>query len=249
VESLRNALGRLVPAIVIAAGVTIVAAGLLSYFSPPVAGLAPVPSASPSAITAGPTLSAGATASDPVHRSPVLPSLPPTGTPEPSPAPPATRVVVPALGIDLPIVPGDLDVPGNPGNYPLCDVAQYLVAEPFVQPGEEGTTYIYAHAREGMFLPLLEASSVDDGASMLGALVQVYTRDDRRYLYEVFAVKRHATDFSIAETAPGEHRVVLQTSEGPRGTIPKLQVAARLLSSESVDPALAVPSPRPRVCA
>ncbi len=85
---------------------------------------------------------------------------------------------------------------------------------------------------------------------MIGALVQVYTDDGRLYLYEIFQVKRHATDFVLADDVkPGERRLVLQTSEGPKGHVPKLQVAARLLSSQPASPREATPKPRPRVCA
>ena len=69
----------------------------------------------------------------------------------------ATRVVIPSLGIDLPIVSRDLAVPNQgPDVYPPCDVAVYHTS--FQQPGQPGTAYLYAHARDGMFLPLLNAS-------------------------------------------------------------------------------------------
>jgi hypothetical protein len=111
------------------------------------------------------------------------------------------------------------------------------------------TTYIYGHAREGMFLPLLEASKRDGGKELLNALVQVYTSDDKVYLYEIFRVKRHALDFSLAtDVGADEQRLVLQTSEGPKGTVPKLQVAARLLNVQAATPEEARPSPKPRAC-
>jgi hypothetical protein len=224
-------LGRIVPAVIVAAGVTLLAAGLLAYTSPFPGGPTPSPTASPTTVAASPS----ATAS----RSPA---------PSASQNAVASRVVVPALKIDLPVVSGLVDPPGNPGNYPLCDVAQYLTD--FRQPGQTGTVYIYGHARTGMFLPLLEESQKNNGAAMIGALVQVYTNDSWVYLYEIYRVKRHATDFSLAEgLKPDEHRLILQTSEGPRGTIPKLQVAARLLNSQPANPPDAHPSPKPRVCA
>ena len=159
----------------------------------------------------------------------------------------ATRVVVPVLGIDLPVVSGGLVVEGNEPGYPLCDVAQYL--EEFEDPGQLGATYIYAHARKGMFAPLLAASRIDNGRSLLGLNVLVYTNDALLYTYQIFLVKRHTTDFSLArEVPPGERRLVLQTSEGPRGTIPVLQVAARLVSTASAPADDAHPVARPRVC-
>jgi hypothetical protein len=169
-------------------------------------------------------------------------------SPSVEPAATATRVVVPALGIDLPVISRLQDVPGQgPDRYPPCDVA--LWHDAFVQPSQSGTTYLYAHARAGMFLPLLEASERRDGEEMLGALVEVYTADGRLYLYEITRVKRHAVDFSLATSAaPGEQRLILQTSEGPRGTVPKLQVAATLVSELVAEPGAARPEPRPRPC-
>jgi hypothetical protein len=100
-----------------------------------------------------------------------------------------------------------------------------------------------------MFLSLLEASTRNNGQELLGGLVQVYTSDDKLYLYEIFRVKRHATDFTLAtDVGTDEQRLILQTSEGPRGTIPKLQVAARLLNVQAATPEEARPSPRPRAC-
>lgn len=159
----------------------------------------------------------------------------------------ATRVVIPGLGVDLPVVSDELTLPGNEPGYPLCDVAQYM--EQFGDPGRPGTTYILAHARPGMFLPLLDASLVDDGRSLIGLDALVYTNDARLHTFRIFLVKRHATDFSLAEEVPpDEQRLVLQTSEGPRGTIPILQVAARLVSTTATDLDDAHPVARPSVC-
>lgn len=176
------------------------------------------------------------------------PTTPPPATPAPATSPAvASRVVVPALGIDLPVVAGNLKVAGNPPRYPLCDVAQYLTS--FSQPGSGRTTYLYAHAREGMFLPLLNESLRDDGAAMIGMLVEVHTSGPIWYVYEIFEVKRHAIDLSLAkDVPPGEERLVLQTSEGPSGTVPKLQVAALLVETRASSGGDNAASPRPRVC-
>jgi hypothetical protein len=245
---LDRLLGRLLPALITAGGVTLVAAGLLSYTAPPTAGEAPTPTATLVAASPTQTASPSSSGSPPGTLPPVTPSA------SPGVQAVASRVVVVRSGIDLPVVASDLHVPGNNGQYPLCDVAQYLdPAGELVelgQPGHPGlTTYIYGHARTGMFLPLLEASSRNDGQELIGALVQVYTSDDKVYLYEIFQVKRHALDFSLATTVPAdEQRLVLQTSEGPKGTIPKLQVAARLLNVQAASPEEARPTPKPRAC-
>jgi hypothetical protein len=217
-----------------------------------------LPSAPPTPVT---SLAPGATPSPaPTYQPPptYLPTgTPPTGgptqppsTPTPHPVPagnaPPTRVVIPSLDIDLPVVPSDLEVRGNEGNYPLCDVAMYMVG--FANPGRPGTTYIYGHAQAGMFAPLLHASKYNDGASMIGALVEVYTDDNKLHLYEIKLVKRHATDLSITRIPAGTHQLVLQTSEGWHGHIPKLQVAARPLTVLPASYRDAHPTPHPRVC-
>lgn len=159
-----------------------------------------------------------------------------------------SRVVIEALGIDLPIVSGDLLVPGNPPDYPLCDVAQYLTT--YRHPGRLGTTtWIYGHARTGMFLPLLEASMRNDGIDLIGTTVDVYSTASRVYRYRVTGVHPHQVDRSVArDVAPDEGRLVLQTSEGPRGTVPKLQVSAMLVDIAAAAAGDALPSPAPREC-
>ena len=234
---LRRATDRILPALLAAGGVVLIASGLLTVAEPASAGddvLLPTPLA-----TASPTPSPGPSG-----------SVGPSASPGPTPSPGAgvsvaSRVVVPALKIDLPIVAQSYG-PGH-GSYPLCDVAQYL--EIFSQPGQPGATYLYAHAREGMFLPLLLQSQRNNGQAMIGDLVQVYTHDGHVYLYEIYKVRRHATDFALAESVPpGEQRLILQTSEGGHGTIPKLQIAARLLNVGEVSLAEANPKPHPRDC-
>jgi hypothetical protein len=100
-----------------------------------------------------------------------------------------------------------------------------------------------------MFLPLLTESEKNDGAGMIGALVKVYTADQKLHLYQINIVKRHATDLSLAfDLAPGENRLIMQTSEGPHGTVPKLQVAAKPLGVYVAGAADALPAPHPLDC-
>jgi len=150
----------------------------------------------------------------------------------------ATRVRVPALGIDLPVM-------RQPGSYPACNVAMYL--RDLKQPGQGGPTYLYAHARTGMFLPLLTRSQVNNGAGMIGMTVEVYTGDNRKFVYRINEVRRHALDLR-AIFARGSESLWLQTSEGPKGTVPKLQVGASLVSSGTASHAVAHPVPRPVAC-
>ncbi len=260
---LARIVGRIVPALLMAAGVTLVATGLLSYAAP--SGARNAASPSDSAAVPTPSTIFAATPLPPDSLPPTLSATPiaPTATPSPAtsgavpsatatasspPAPTVTRVALPALGIDLPVISRLQPVPGQgPDFYPPCDVA--IDDDAFVQPSQAGTTYLYAHAQAGMFLPLLLASrQPDSGASMLGDLIEVYTDDDRLYVYSVDQVKRHATDFAIAATSPGQYQVVLQTSEGPFGTVLKLQVAGDLVRELPATDADAHPTPQPRAC-
>jgi len=100
-----------------------------------------------------------------------------------------------------------------------------------------------------MFLPLLEASLKRDGASLIGDLVEVYTSDARVHVYQITRVKRHALDFSLADAAPpGTEQLILQTSEGPAGTVPKLQILAEPLDVQESTPKEALPTAKPRAC-
>jgi hypothetical protein len=184
---------------------------------------------------------------------PVRTALPLLEPPDPSPTRRprnlrATRIILRYLGIDLPIISRDRRVPNQgPDQYPPCDVALYHTA--FQQPGEAGTTYLYGHAREGMFLSLLEASERNDGEELIGKVVRVYTSDDMLHLYRITKVRRHATDFSLVTDAPPDkEQLILQTSEGPRGTVPKLQVLAEPFDVRQSTREVARPQAKPRAC-
>jgi hypothetical protein len=223
---------RFVPALLTALGVTLLAAGLLSYTMPVTAeGL---PTASPSGT--------GSALATPAPRI----TLPPLASVGPSARPSApadrvsTRVRVAALKIDLPVVK-----PGDANDYPLCDVAMWMGA--LGQPGQGRATYLYAHARKGMFLPLLDASLTKKGKKMLGMIVEVWTSDDQRFLYEIVEVRPHQLTLDDALAAT-EEQLWLQTSEGPKGTPGKLQVIAKPISQEAADHAAAHPKPKPVAC-
>jgi hypothetical protein len=236
---------RLAPALLTAAGVTLVAAGLLSYTAP--VDALPPSDPPPTSVALDPTPSPSPPPSTPASSSPpASPSESASPTPRPSRTPDpakrvATRVAVPALGIDLPVV----RPPRNPKAYPWCDVAMYI--KELGQPGQNRATYLYGHAREGMFLPILEASMRNDGRRMLGMLVMLWTSDDQLFLYEISEVRRHQYDLDDAANAKTE-QLWLQTSEGPPGTIPKTQVIARPLSVGPANHADAHPKARPVDC-
>lgn len=232
VEPVRT---RLLPALLTAIGVTMLAAGLLS-FSAPVTALGetrPTPTATATPV-ATPTLSLGTL--------PPLRSSAPSATPTIPPDRVATRVRIAALRIDLPVM---LQVTAK---VP-CDVAMYFEDPLLGQPGEGRATYIYAHARAGMFLPMLDASKVSNGKKMLGMVVEVWTSDNQHYLYEITKVRRHVpydTGLSAALSAT-EEELWLQTSEGV-GTAPKLQLIAKPLSHGSADHDEAHPKAKPLIC-
>jgi hypothetical protein len=214
--SILGGLGRrLLPAVLTATGATLVTAGLLSY----TASTGPPPGEpSASAIAASPAPSASPTSSAGSNPTPsVAPSIVPGRRF-------ATRVAIPALRVDMPVV----RPPRDPNAYPWCNVAMFL--RQLSQPGQGRATYLYAHAREGMFLPILDGSRRNDGRAMIGMLVQVWTSDDLLFVYEITEVRRHQTDLRDAQFASSE-QLWLQTSEGPRGTVPKTQVVALPLAS------------------
>ena len=156
----------------------------------------------------------------------------------------ATRVRVPDLHIDLAVVAP----PKDRLAYPKCNVAMYLAE--LHQPGEGGSTYLYAHAREGMFLPIYERAIqrlYGGPKSMLGLSVEVFTSDDLRYLYTIQEVRVHQTSLADAARAKTDE-LWLQTSEGPRGTPGKTQVRARLVGVETATDRQAHPAAKPVTC-
>lgn len=150
----------------------------------------------------------------------------------------ATRIAIPALKIDLPIIK-----PG--GGYPLCNVAMYI--QELSQPREAGVTMIYAHARKGMFLPLLERSKINNGASLIGATVKVWTSNDLVSTYKITRVRRHVASLDGVFDI-GLEQLWIQTSEGPRGTVAKLIVVAKRTGSEPASHQSAHPAAHPVVC-
>ena len=213
---------RFVPALLTALGVTLLAAGLLSYTMPVAAE--PLPSRTPVAsvaviVTPAPRITL-----------PPLASVRPSVAPSPPADRVATRVRVAALKIDLPVLP-----PGGAKDYPLCDAAQWFQADPLGQPGQGKAIYLYGHARAKMFLPLLTASRVKN--KMLGMVVEVWTSDDQRFLYEITDVRRHVSYQGALEDPfqATSEELWLQTSEGSGKTFPKLQVVAQPLSQEAAD--------------
>jgi hypothetical protein len=192
----RNLRDRLVPSLLTAAGVTLLAAGLLHYGS------------------AAEASQAGA---------------------RPSPS-------------DVGLLPQP-----NP-RYPSCNVAMYYQDPRLGQPGEGRSIYLYAHARTGMFGPLYERVILrrnGGSKSLYGMLVDVYTSDDQRYVYVISGIRPNVkadSHFLDGPLAVKTETLWLQTSTGPNGSYPKLQVLAQPLAVVPADHATANPKAHPINC-
>jgi hypothetical protein len=152
----------------------------------------------------------------------------------------ATRVVIARLDIDLAGAKA-------PSGYPYCNVAMYF-GKPFGQPGEQRATYLFAHARDGMFGPIYELVMFRHTPEvMIGMRVEVYTSDDKVHVYRIASVRPHqlTLDRALAVT---KDQLWLQTSEGPHGTPGKTQVIANPVSVADASHADAHPVPHRVVC-
>lgn len=150
----------------------------------------------------------------------------------------ATRVSVVGLGIDLPVIRGT-------SAYPPCRVALYLASA--AQPREPGVTFIYAHARAGMFLPLLNRWKIRSGASLIGMTVKVWTSDSYVTYYRINRVRK-TTNAMVGVFSLLRERLWLQTSTGPNGTYPKLIVEASRYKIAKTTYTAAHPTPHPVRC-
>lgn len=172
--------------------------------------------ATPASPSPSPTPEPTATATPEPTLEPVVVNV--AGVVVPPPAGPTTtgfRIEIARLAINLPIAEGD--VPRD------IDRAQTPNFYAFHLPGTSmfgaGNTYIYAHARVGMFLSLWNAR--------VGDLVIVRTPSGpREYLVEEVHPRVPPTDVSWAGPTQ-DTRLTLQTSTGPYGTDPRFVVVAR----------------------
>lgn len=185
--------------------------------------------AEPIVADTAPTIAAEATpTSTPTSTPEATPETVPDPTPVPTTnvaglvAPPlaaattsAYRIQIARLGINLPIaegdVPRDVDRAQTPEHY-----AFHLPGTSMFGPGN---TYIYAHARVGMFLSLWNVR--------VGDVVIVRTPNGTRE-YVVEEVHPRVPPLEISWAGPtADTRLTLQTSTGPNGTDPRFVVVAR----------------------
>lgn len=173
-----------------------------------------------------------AAARDALAGSPVL--LPETRGPDASNAPPRVvemaglRIVVPRLGIDLPLEVGDSerDVP-RPGFAGATPEHKAFVYPGSRSPGEGGNTYVYAHARVGMFLALWSAK--------LGDTILIARADGsitRSYHVTLIVPRVDPADTRWLD-AQGDERLTLQTSTGPRADDPRFIVVAHPIAGRA----------------
>jgi sortase (surface protein transpeptidase) len=133
-----------------------------------------------------------------------------------TPIPTGYRIQIQRLGIDLPIAEGDV----------ARDIDQQKTPEGFAFhlpgtsiPGLGSNTYLYAHARTGMFLTLWNAQPGDQ--------VVISTPDLRALRYVISEVHPRVPpdDVSWVQATAGE-RLTLQTSTGPNPTDPRFVAIA-----------------------
>jgi hypothetical protein len=187
-------------ALLLVAGIVILAAAF-----PRPAALAPlaVATASPTPTPAG-TVAPAATPADP------------TPIPTIGPIPEGYRVVIPRLAIDLPIAEGDIErdvvVQQTPENYAFHFPGTAI-------PGTIGNSYIYAHARRGMFLSLWNARTGDE--------IHIRTPGGGDLKFVVTEVHPRVPPADTSWIQPStDVRLTLQTSTGPSRDDPRFVVVA-----------------------
>jgi LPXTG-site transpeptidase (sortase) family protein len=165
-----------------------------------------------------------AAAATPTATSAAVPAVSPSAVPSRSPIPLAQlRISVPRLGIDLPLALGDIQRDVQLGQTPE-NVA--LLFPTTNVPGSGGNSYIYAHARNEMFLQLWNVK--------LGDRVRVIAGDGTHFDYAVTQIIPRVDPSDISWLDPtGPERITLQTSTGPNGSYPRfIAVADRVAQGD-----------------
>lgn len=169
--------------------------------------------ARPPAVGQVATLSPSPAAPSPASATPAPPRASPTPLP---PIPDGYRISIPRLAIALDIREGDVErdtvQQRTPENY-----AFHLPGTAI--PGTGANSYIYAHARVGMFLSLWNVRP--------GDVVLIGTPDGRSLTYVVSEIHPRVppSDVSWTEPTPPD-RLTLQTSTGPNPGDPRFVVVA-----------------------
>jgi len=186
--------------LLLAVGIALIASGGL----PRGGSVAPIalPTASATASTPAATTSSDSTTLSP--------------TPAIGPIPDGYRIAMPRLGIDLPIAEGDVQrdvvIQRTPENFAFHFPGTAI-------PGTLGNSYIYAHARQGMFLSLWNAR-VGDNVS-----ITTPGGDELKFLVTEVHPRVPPADTSWLQPT-GDERLTLQTSTGPNRDDPRFVVVA-----------------------
>ena len=150
-----------------------------------------------------------------VSASAVAPTVRPSPTPLP-PIPDGYRIQIPRLAIDLALREGDIERDTVDQQTP----EHYAFHLPGTAiPGAGANSYIYAHARVGMFLSLWNVR--------LGDVVWISTPDGRALRYVVSEIHPRVPPADVTWTEPSPpERLTLQTSTGPNPGDPRFVVIA-----------------------
>lgn len=186
--------------LLLAVGVALLAGGGL----PRAGSVAPVALPSATVALPSPTVASSPTA------------VSPTPAPTVGPIPDGYRIHIARLGIDLPIAEGDVDrdsvVQQTPENFAFHFPGTAI-------PGTFGNSYIYSHARRGMFLALWNAR--------VGDQVSITTPDGVELKFVVTEVHPRVPPADTSWLQPaGDERLTLQTSTGPNREDPRFVVIA-----------------------
>jgi LPXTG-site transpeptidase (sortase) family protein len=187
--------------LLLAVGIALVAGGGL----PRSGSVAPLALPSPSATaTPAPTASADLATPSPTPLATI------------GPIPDGFRIRMPRLGIDLPIAEGDVQrdvvVQRTPENFAFHFPGTAI-------PGTTGNSYLYAHARRGMFLSLWNAN--------VGDRVIITTPEGVELNFKVTDIPGKVPPQDTSWLNPSsEERLTLQTSTGPNPQDPRFVVIA-----------------------
>jgi hypothetical protein len=227
----------IVPALIAGAGVFLVVAGLF-YYLQPVAAANSAPSATPTLASVAPY------------------TLPPLASTAPSAGTSTVAAIATRVRIRGTVPPVDLPIVTSPAHeeFPLCDAAEYYTVNgrALAYPGLPQATYLYAHARDGMFGPLWNLDKAKQLPTLIGLWVEVYTADNQDHVYQITQI---LPGVSVSDPAWIEKpasatsdQLWLQTSEGPYETSTKLQIVAEPIGVVAASATDSHPTGKGSVC-
>ena len=166
-----------------------------------------------------PVVATASVAAAPSPPTSLAPTPTATAVASPTPLPPIPagyRIQIARLAIDLEIIEGDLErdtvLQQTPEHFALHLPGTGI-------PGSGTNSYIYAHARTGMFLSLWNAR--------IGDVVLIRTPDGRSLRFVVSEIHPRVPPSDVTWTQPTPpDRLTLQTSTGPNPGDPRFVVVA-----------------------